>query len=251
MVRRASNVVFLGATKGMGRALARRMAERGDRLFLLGRDLEDLRRSAGDLSVRSPVSEEIGVAICDLERPDTFARALQQAETALGSFDIVVVTAAQFATQDQLEMDTDLAQRVLTVDFAHTVTFCEHARKRLIAQGGGTLCVFSSVAGERGRKRVVLYGAAKAGLSRYLEGLDHRYRAQGLITLCVKPGFVTTSMTEGLPRPPFASDPDVAARHVLAALDRGQPVVYVPPMWGLVMSVIRLLPRFVMRRLDF
>jgi short-subunit dehydrogenase len=251
MVRRASNVVFLGATKGMGRALARRMAERGDRLFLLGRDLEDLRRSARDLSVRATASQEIGVAICDLERPDTFALALQHAEAALGSLDVIVVTAAQFATQDQLERDTDLAQRVLTVDFAHTVTFCEHARKRLIAQGGGTLCVFSSVAGERGRKRVVLYGAAKAGLSRYLEGLDHRYRAQGLITLCVKPGFVTTSMTEGLPRPPFASAPDVAARHVLKALDRGKPVVYVPPIWGVVMSVIRLLPRFVMRRLDF
>jgi decaprenylphospho-beta-D-erythro-pentofuranosid-2-ulose 2-reductase len=251
MVKRASNVVFLGATKGMGRALARRMAERGDRLFLLGRDLEDLRRSARDLSVRGTTSQEIGIAICDLERPDTFALALQHAEAALGSLDVIVVTAAQFATQDRLESDTDLAQRVLTVDFAHTVTFCEHARKRLIAHGGGTLCVFSSVAGERGRKRVVLYGAAKAGLSRYLEGLDHRYRAQGLITLCVKPGFVTTSMTEGLPRPPFASDPDVAARHVLQALDRGKPVVYVPPIWGLVMSVIRLLPRCVMRRLDF
>jgi short-subunit dehydrogenase len=131
------------------------------------------------------------------------------------------------------------------------VVFCEHARRRLLARGGGTLCVFSSVAGERGRKPVVLYGAAKAGLSRYLEGLDHRYREQGLRTVCVKPGFVRTSMTEGLPAPPFAGEPDAVAPRVLQAIERGQPVVYVPAPWRWIMLVIRLLPRAVMRRVRF
>ncbi len=251
MVKRLSNVVVLGATKGMGRALARLMAERGDRVFLLGRNLDELRRSAGDLRSRSTAGHDVGLAICDLERPETFEAALQEAEASLGSIDVIVVTAAEFATQDRLEQDTDLAHRLLMVTFANTVTFCELARKRLLARGGGTLCVFSSVAGERGRKRVVLYGAAKAGLTSYLEGLDHRYRGEGLVTVCVKPGFVTTSMTEGLPRPPFAGHPDAVARRVLTAIDRGQPVVYAPPIWSLVMFVIRLLPRFVMRRLDF
>ena len=250
MVKRPANVVVLGATKGMGRALARRMAERGDRLFLLGRELEELRRSASDLASRSTVRGDVGAALCDLERPETFETALDQAEAGLGSFDVVVVSAGQFATQDRLEQDTDLAHRVLTVNFANTVMFCELARKRLMARGGGTLCVFSSVAGERGRKRVVLYGASKAGLSGYLEGLDHCYRSEGLVTVCVKPGFVTTSMTEGLPRPPFAGHPDDVAKRVLTAIDRGTPVVYAPPAWALVMFVIRLLPRFVMRRLD-
>ena len=101
--------------------------------------------------------------------------------------------------------------------------FCEEARRRLLARGGGTLCVFSSVAGERGRKPVVLYGAAKAGLSRYLEGLDHGSGRQGLKTVCVKPGFVRTSMTAGLPEPPFAGDPEGVARTVLRAIDRGTP----------------------------
>ena len=251
MVTPTANVVVLGATKGMGRALARRMAERGDRLFLLGRDLEELRLSAADLKARSTGPYEVGIAHCDLQRPEMFETALQQAETALGPLDIVIVTAAQFATQDRLEQDIDLTHRLLTVNFANTVMFCELARKRLIARGGGTLCVFSSVAGERGRKRVVLYGASKAGLSGYLEGLDHRYRHEGLVTVCVKPGFVTTSMTEGLPRPPFAGDADAVAKRVLDAIDRGTPVVYAPPMWALLMIIVRMLPRFVMRRLDF
>ncbi len=243
-------VAFLGATKGMGRALARLMAARGDELFLLGRDAEDLARSARDLELRAGRGA-VGVAACDLLEPQGFAAALAAARTALGTLDAVVVTAGLFATQDRLEEDAAAARRVLEADFLGTVLFCEEARKLLLARGGGTLCVFSSVAGERGRKPVVLYGAAKAGLSRYLEGLDHRFRARGLTTVCVKPGFVKTSMTDGLKPPPFAGEPDQVARVVLRAIDRGTPVVYVPPIWRWVMLVIRLLPRSVMRRIGF
>jgi short-subunit dehydrogenase len=107
------------------------------------------------------------------------------------------------------------------------------------------------VAGERGRKPVVLYGAAKAGLTAYLEGLDHRFHERGLRVVCVKPGFVRTSMTAGLPEPPFAGDADAVAATVVAAIDRATPVVYAPPIWRLVMVVVRLLPRSVMRRAGF
>ena len=243
-------VVFLGATKGIGRALARLMAARGEQLFLLGRDREDLERSARDLEVRG-AKGKVECAPCDLNDSTSFAPALQAAETALGGFDTVVVTAGLFATQEKLEADPAFLEKMLAANFTGTVLFCEAARQRLMAKGGGTLCVFSSVAGERGRKPVVLYGASKAGLSAYLEGLDHKYRAAGLRTVCVKPGFVRTSMTEGLKPPPFAGEPEEVARIVLDAIDRGTPVVYAPRMWALVMLVIRSLPRLVMRKVGF
>jgi NAD(P)-dependent dehydrogenase (short-subunit alcohol dehydrogenase family) len=243
-------VAFLGATRGIGRSLARLLAERGDRLFLLGRHPEDLERSARDLEARGATSS-VGSAVCDLERPETFGPALDAAEQALGGLDAVVVTAALFASQAVLEADRELTRRLLTADFANTVLFCEDARKRLLRAGGGRLCVFSSVAGERGRKPVALYGAAKAGLSTYLEAIDHRHRADGLRVTCVKPGFVRTGMTDGLPEPPFAGDADAVARRVLCAIDRGWAVVHAPPIWWLVMAVIRRLPRFVMRRVSF
>lgn len=233
----------------MGRAVARALAQRGDRVFLLGIDEPELEKSAADLSVRGKAP--VRWARCDLLEPSGFAPALERAHAELGGFDTVVVTAALFAGQDDLERDRKLAERLLTADFTNTVLFCEEAKERLLARGGGTLCVFSSVAGERGRKPVGIYGAAKAGLTRYLEALDHKHHAKGLRVVTVKPGFVKTAMTAHLPPPPFAGEPDDVASLVVGAIDLGLPVVYAPLAWGPIMAVIRGLPRFVMRRVGF
>jgi len=245
-------IVLLGATKGMGRSLGRLLVERKHDLFLLGRDAQDLARSARDFEVRgSRPLNSVGIAPCDLAHPDSFTPALDAAEKALGKIDAVIVTGGLFATQDKLEADPDFTAQLLQVNFTGTVLFCEVARKRLLAAGGGTLCVFSSVAGERGRKPVIIYGAAKAGLSHYLEGLDHKFSGQNLTVINIKPGFVKTGMTAGLPAPPFAGDPDKVAKLVLTAIEKKKPVAYVPGPWALIMFVIRLLPRAIMRKISF
>ena len=244
-------VALLGASKGMGRAVARVLAERGDALCLLGRDRAELDRCAADLRVRGAAGD-VGIANCDLLEPTTFAPALDGAVRHLGGLDVVVVTAGLFATQEQLERDPALRARLLTADFTNTVQFCELARERLMTAGGAKrLCVFSSVAGDRARKPVILYGAAKAGLSHYLTGLDHKFAGDGLKVTLVKPGFVKTAMTAGLPVPPFAGEPEPVARRVVRALDRGTPVVYAPGIWRWIMTAIRMLPRGVMRRIGF
>ena len=221
----------------------------GDDLFLLGRDPKGIRRSATDLAVRAGRRTSYGTARLDLGEPEGFAAVVEEVVDHLGGVDLAVITAADFAVQEELEEDPERARRLLEIDFSGTVTFCEWLRPHLLASRG-TLCVFSSVAGDRGRKPVVLYGAAKAGLSRYLEGLDHRYHGEGLTVVCVKPGFVETSMTEGLDPPPFAGKPEAVAGDVLRAIEKGKPVVYTPGIWRWVMAVIRRLPRFVMRRVD-
>lgn len=241
--------VLVGATRGMGRALARRLADRGDALFLLGRDAEELARSAKDLEARG--APAVGHAPCDLLEPGGFEAALDAADAALDRFDTAIVTAGAFGTQEQLEEDAERLAHLLTANFSHTILLCEAFRRRLLARGGGTLCVFSSVAGDRGRKPVALYGATKAGLSHYLESLDHRHHADGLRVVTVKPGFVRTGMTAGLPEPPFAGEPEAVAERVVAGLDRGTPVVYAPGIWRWILTLIRWLPRSVMRRVGF
>lgn len=243
--------VVLGGISGMGRSVAQRLAERGDQVFLLGIGEEDLARSAADLKARHPQQADIKYAICNLEQPEGFAAALDAADAALGNFDAVIVTAALFASQAELEADIELTRRLVTVNYANTVVFCEHVRKRLLERGGGHLTVFSSVAGDRGRKPVAIYGSSKGGLSVYLEAMDHKYHEAGLNVLCVKPGFVKTGMTAGLKPPPFAGEPDQVARDVVKAMDQKKAMIYTPGMWALVMLVIRFLPRFIMRKIGF
>lgn len=249
--RTVMKVVILGGTRGMGRELARQLAQRSDvRLFMLGRSPTDVAHSAADLSIRGKIGA-VGHAVCDLADPTGFEAALRAADVALEGFDTVIVTAGLFATQERLAEDPELALRLLVVNHACTVVFCEHVRKYLLARGGGTLAVFSSVAGDRGRKPVAIYGSSKAGLSHYLESLDHTYREQGLVTLCVKPGFIKTTATADLKPPPFAGEPEQVARDLIRAIERGKPVLYTPRIWALVMWVIRLLPRSIMRKINF
>ena len=134
-------IAMLGATRGIGRALARALAERGDELFLLGRNEPELAGMATDLALRRPSTGAgagaFGHAECDLERPESYGPALALAVERLGGLDAVIVTAALFGTQDELEDDRERQRRLLDVDFARTVEFCEEARVLLLARGGG------------------------------------------------------------------------------------------------------------------
>ncbi len=241
---------IIGATKGMGRQLARRMAERGDMIAILGRSEASLQAATTDLQIRG--AAEVHPIVFDLADADGHRKGLRAIEGALGHIDAIIITAGGFDTQEGLESDLERTARILDLNYTKTVLFCEHARKSLMdQQGGGKLVVFTSVAGDKGRKTVGLYGSSKAGLSHYLDSLDARYRDAGLVTINVKPGFIRTSMTAGLPEPPFAGEPDQVAVDVLKAMEKQLPTVYTPSIWALVMLVIKHLPKFVMRKVGF
>jgi decaprenylphospho-beta-D-erythro-pentofuranosid-2-ulose 2-reductase len=240
----------VGATRGMGRALARLLAERGARIFLLGRDASELAASARDLEMRGAAAP-VRTGRLDLADPEGFPAALDEADRALDQLDTLVVTGGLFARQEELAVDPARLEGMLRVNFTGTVVLCQMAAERLAARGGGTICAFSSVAGDRARRSNYLYGASKAGLSAFLDGLGQAYGDRGVKVICVRPGFVKTGMTTGLPVPPFAGEPKPVARAALAAMAAGRPVVYAPAIWRWVMLVIRSLPRALLRRLRF
>ena len=124
--------VVLGGTTGMGRAIAQRLAARGDSVFLLGIGEEDLEKSATDLKARSTGGKAAGYAICDLEKPETFAKALDKADEALGKFDAVIVTAALFATQEALEADIELTRRLVQNSTETRRPLCRRQHARIL-----------------------------------------------------------------------------------------------------------------------
>ena len=242
--------VVVGATRGIGRSLARLLAEGGAGIFVLGRNPTDLAATARDLEARG-ASAPVRTGALDLARPADFGAALDAADEALDRFDTLVVTGGLFGLQAELAHDYVALERLLHVNFTGTVVLCQMAAERLAARGGGTICAFSSVAGDRARRSNYLYGASKAGLSAFLDGLGQAYAERGVRVVCARPGFVKTEMTAGLPVPPFAGEPEPVARAVLAAMSAGLPVVYAPAVWRWVMLVIRALPRSIIRRLNF
>ncbi|PWU25097.1 MAG: hypothetical protein C5B48_03025 [Candidatus Rokuibacteriota bacterium] len=248
-VRRSHmKVVCVGATRGMGRAVARLLAERGAALCVAGRDQGELDASARDLEVRG-AALPVGTAQLDLARPADFADALDAADQALGRFDTLVITAGLFGRQEELAADPRQLERLLHVNVTGTLVLCQIAAERLAARGGGTICAVSSVAGDRARRSNYLYGASKAGLSFFLDGLGLAYADRKVNVMCVKPGFVKTEMTASLSVPPFAGEPHAVAKTVLAALDARRSVVYAPAVWRVIMLIIRALPRPLMRHL--
>jgi len=243
-------VAVVGATRGMGRAVARRLAERGDALFLLGRDAAEMALSALDLEARGAPAR-VSHARLDLGQPAGFPEALDAADRALSGVDALVVTGGLFARQEELATDPARLAALLHANFTGTVLLCQQAAERLAARGGGVICAFGSVAGDRARRSNYLYGASKAGLAVFLDGLDLAYRDRGVRVLCVKPGFVRTAMTAGLPVPPFAGEPEAVARAVVTAMNHGRHVVYAPAVWRWLMLIIRALPRAILRRVRF
>ena len=194
----------------------------------------------------------MGVALCDLERPETFVPALDAAAAGLGGLDTVVVTGGMFATQEKLEADPELARRLLTVDFANTVVFCEEARRRLLrARRRNAVCL------QLGRRRA----RAQAGhpLRRRQGGAHPLSRGSG--PQVPRAGAAHRVREAGFRAHRHDRGPAPAAVRRRAgrrgrpgrcrAIDRGQPVVYAPGIWALIMLVIRWLPRFVMRKIGF
>jgi short-subunit dehydrogenase len=241
-------VLILGATSDIARAVAQALAARGDALILAAHDRAEVARIAADLRVRHGV--EVQERWFDALAFDSHARLMEECFSS--GLDGVIACHGYMAAQSVAEADGSEAHRVLDVNLKSYVSLLNPAAARLCARGGGFICALSSVAGDRGRQSNYLYGAAKAGLSAYLQGLRNRLSSSGVAVITVKPGFVDTAMTWGLLKPgsPLVARPQHVARDVLRAIDRHRDVVYTPWFWRWIMLVIRSIPERLFKRLS-
>lgn len=238
-------VLLLGGTSDIGGAIVDRFVAGGTRrVVLAGRDVPAMQARAGALP--DHVTSE--VVAFDAVDTDTHGAVLDQVFAA-GDIDVAVLAVGQLGDQQRAEDDPSHAVAVAQVNYVGGVSASLHVAAHIRRQGHGTLVVLSSVAGERVRRSNFVYGSTKAGLDGFAQGLDDSLTGRGGRVMIVRPGFVTTFMTAHLPAPPLSTTAEAVADAVVRGLERRTPVVWVPGILRVVMSVLRHLPRTVFRRL--
>lgn len=146
--------------------------------------------------------------------------------------------------------DQKNTERIIDINYAKLIPVLNFFAQKMERQRSGSMVVLSSVAGERGRQSNFIYGSAKAGLTAYLSGLRNYLYPKKVHVLTVKPGFMDTKMTEGLPlNPALTATPIQAADEIFKAWKKKKNVVYVLPVWALIMFVIRSIPEFIFKKM--
>ncbi|QKI89754.1 SDR family oxidoreductase [Thiomicrorhabdus xiamenensis] len=239
-------VLILGAKSDMAQSIAREYAGLGFNLYLAARNVAELESLQSDLQIRHQV--EVRLLEWDalkLEEQSTFYQGLTPAPVG-------VVTALGFlGDQTQAQQDAALAQKILQSNFNALVAVLEPIAADFEQKKSGFIVGISSVAGDRGRKANYIYGSAKAGFTAYLSGLRNRLAEVEVQVLTVKPGFVATKMTAGMDLPEkLTAQPEQVAKMVVKAQQKGRNVIYVKPVWWLVMLIIRHIPEAIFKKMS-
>ena len=242
-------VIALGGYSEIALATVRELQVRSPReVVLVGRDPGALTRAAED--VRLAGSPRVVTLELDVLNTERHAEVVAGAFDAVGGGDIVILAVGVLGERGGLPTDVSGAVGVLLTNVVAAGSLLLHAARRLRDGGGGALVVLSSVAAQRPRRANVVYGASKAGLDALAQGLGDALYEQGVHVLVVRPGFVHTRMTRGLPPAPLSTTPEAVARVIVGGLDRRVPTVWAPPAMRWLMILVRMLPRSLFRRIE-
>jgi decaprenylphospho-beta-D-erythro-pentofuranosid-2-ulose 2-reductase len=240
------SLLLVGGTSDIAVATARRyLAERPLRVVLAARDTPRRAAVADELAAAGAT-----VQVVDFDAEDGGAPKRMVAEAAAGGdIDVAVVAFGRLGDQEQLSGDPDAVAELGRVNYVAPIVVGTALATHMRQQGHGVIVALSSVAGERPRRSNFVYGSTKAGLDAFFAGLSDSLVGTGVSVLVVRPGFVRSKMTDGLPAAPLATSPEAVAEAIVTGIRRGRHTVWVPGAMRWVMSGLRHLPRPVFRRL--
>lgn len=236
--------LVLGAKSAIAQAIVERLD--GYDFALAARQCSDLEPFAADLRLR----RSCRVELIEFDALDfaALARLPQQVHERGGPFDLVILAFGYFGDAPH---DTDEIIRTLNTNFTGAALALAHLANYLEQKGtpAGIIAI-SSVSGDRGRQGNYVYGAAKGGLSIFLQGLRNRLAKTPVHVLTVKPGFVDTPMTEGrLDGLFWVATPDKVAADIVRAYRQKKDVLYTPFFWRWIMLAVRSIPERIFKRL--
>jgi short-subunit dehydrogenase len=239
-------ILVLGATSGIAQACIRLWAARGDSLFLVARNADKLNAVAADASVRG--AAHVDTAAADLDDTAAHPALLAHAVNSLAGLDIAFLAFGVLG--DAGDHSFASAEAVLHTNLVAPVSAITWLGDYFAQRHMGTLAVMSSVAGDRGRKSNYIYGASKAGLSAFVDGLRNRIDREGVRVMTIKPGPVRTAMTEGMKGSEKFADVEKVATTLVKEIDKGTDVVYVPGIWRIIMTVVRAIPERIFKKMN-
>jgi decaprenylphospho-beta-D-erythro-pentofuranosid-2-ulose 2-reductase len=239
------SVLVLGGTSEIALATTRKLvADRCRRVILAARDLEAAEPAAAGLRAEGATVETIAFDSLDTT---SHTKVVDDAFDRFGDIDLVIVAFGVLGDQVDFDADPEAAAEAARANYVGAVSSGLAVANAIRRQGHGTIVVLSSVAGIRARRSNYVYGSTKAGLDAFAQGLGDALVDAGGRVLVVRPGFVHTRMTEGMPPQPFSTTPEAVAEEIVRGLQRNAEIVYAPPVLRYPFAVFRMLPRAVWR----
>ena len=240
--------MILGATSAIAQAIAQQYAVSGHRFFLVARNVEKLDIVKADIVSRG--ASEVFSETMDFSNASAFSQLLENANTSMGSIDIVLVAYGTLPDQDACIQSSNKTIDALNLNLISIISVLTELANYFENKKAGTIAVISSVAGDRGRQSNYVYGAAKGGLSIFLQGLRNRLAASNINILTIKPGFVDTPMTKTFKKGFLWASPEAVARGVVSAIAKKKDTLYVPWFWYWIMLIIKSIPEKIFKRMS-
>lgn len=243
------NIAIFGATSGIAQAVFRSYCKDGNRIVLVARSRSKLDTLKVDSETRGE-NTEITTLAHDFGDNECLGKIVDQILDVLGFIDVALVAYGTLPDQNECEENDQELLDSVAINFSSPAVLLNILARKMEAQKRGTLAVITSVAGDRGRKSNYAYGAAKAGLSIYVDGLRGRLFASGVNVLNIKPGYVSTPMTAHLHQGPLFAKAEVVAKQIVRAIQSHKSTLYTPFFWRLIMIIIKSIPEFVFKKLS-
>lgn len=241
--------MVVGASQGIGEALARRLAADGGKVVLLARHGDKVHAIAKDINEKAGAELAQGF-LHDVTDRDKIEPLWAVVEQKIGQVGQLYYVAGAMENVGREEFDTKKDVRQFEVNTLGSVAWVNAAARRFQQRGAGVICGISSVAQDRGRVARPAYNASKAGMDTHLEAVRNRIWRKGVRVTTIRPGFVATPLTEGQRGMFWVISADRAAELILRAVRKQKAIAYVPARWRALMFVIRNIPSFVFRRLN-
>jgi decaprenylphospho-beta-D-erythro-pentofuranosid-2-ulose 2-reductase len=242
-------ILIIGATSSIAEHCARIWAARGDELYLVARNEAHVQTIAADLKVRG--ASRVAINCVDLNEMGRHVELLDAAENAMSGVDIVLVAHGTLSNQKLCEKSVSETLAEIQTNALSTISLLTIIANRFEAKKRGTICVISSVAGDRGRSSNYVYGSAKAMVTAFTSGLRQRLYKSNVSVVTIKLGFVDTPMTSEFKKGILWAKPSAVAVKIVNAIDKKKHEVYAPSFWLWIMKVITMLPNKAFNKMEF